>query len=281
MGRKTYEELDFTDDFLFCKIMMNNEDLCIELVELITGRKIRTILHPQDQKAIRLTRDGKGVRLDVYFEDTDNVVYDIEMQAEKKKNLPKRIRYYQGMIDLNILAKGGKYADLKESYVIFICTFDEFEKGRHVYSFENLCKEDPSIRLEDGAHKIILCARGTMDDCSEKMKDFLAYVAGEETNGELSDRLREEVKRSKSEEKWRAEYMLYLDRLREEYDEGFEAGEAAGKAKGEAEREKLFAEREKLSVEREKLSDENKSLTNEVMQLKAELEKYKSKVVQV
>ena len=61
--------------------------------------------------------------------------------------------------------------------------------------------------------------------------------------------------------------MLYLDRLREEYDEGFEAGEAAGKAKGEAEREKL--------------SDENKSLTNEVMQLKAELEKYKNKVDQV
>ena len=113
----------------------------------------------------------------------------------------------------------------------------------------------------------ILRARGTIDDCSEKMKDFLAYGAGEETKGELSDRLREEVKRSKSEEKWRAEYMLYLDRLREEYDEGFEAGEAAGKAKGEAEREKL--------------SDENKSLTNEVMQLKAELEKYKNKVDQV
>ena len=52
-----------------------------------------------------------------------------------------------------------------------------------------------------------------MDDCSEKMKDFLAYVAGEETKEELSDRLREEVKRSKSEEKWRAEYMLYLDNL--------------------------------------------------------------------
>ena len=28
---KRYEELTFTDDFMFCKIMMNNEDLCREL----------------------------------------------------------------------------------------------------------------------------------------------------------------------------------------------------------------------------------------------------------
>jgi hypothetical protein len=109
-----------------------------------------------------------------------------------------------------------------------------------------------------------------MDDCSEKMMDFLAYIAGEQTQGDLSDRLREEVKRSKSEEQWRVEYMLYLDRLREEYDEGFEAGDAAGVVKGEA----------KGEAERKKLSDENKTLTDEVIQLKAELEKYKSKAVQ-
>ncbi len=113
MGRKTYDELDFTDDFLFCRILMENEDLCIELVEMITGRKIRSVLHPQDQKAIQLTRDGMGIRLDVYFEDEDNVIYDIEMQTEKKEDIPKRSRYYQGLIDLNILSKGEKYNKLK------------------------------------------------------------------------------------------------------------------------------------------------------------------------
>ena len=33
---KSYDELDFSDDFLFCHILMANEDLCIELVEMIT-----------------------------------------------------------------------------------------------------------------------------------------------------------------------------------------------------------------------------------------------------
>ena len=37
--------------------------------------------------------------------------------------------YYQGMIDLNILEKGEDYRNLKKSYVIFICTFDQYGKG--------------------------------------------------------------------------------------------------------------------------------------------------------
>ncbi len=222
MKEKSYDELDFTDDFLFCKIMIENEDLCIEMAEMITGRKIKTLVFTEDQKTIRLTRNGKGVRFDVYFEDDEKVIYDIEMQATKKKALPKRARYYQGMIDLNVLTRGGKYSLLRESYIIFICTFDEFGKGRHKYSFENVCLEDPEVKLEDGTHKIFLCAAGTMDDCSDKMKDFLDYIAGGTKSGVLSDRLRTEVEKSKSNEKWRLDYMTLEEKFRDKIDEGKE-----------------------------------------------------------
>nr|WP_308648412.1 hypothetical protein [uncultured Agathobacter sp.] len=37
---KEYEELNFTDDFMFCKVMTNNPDLCHELLELIIGHRI-------------------------------------------------------------------------------------------------------------------------------------------------------------------------------------------------------------------------------------------------
>ena len=60
MREKTYDELEFTDDFLFCHILMENEELCIELVEMITGRKIKSIVRLEGQKSIRLTYDGKG-----------------------------------------------------------------------------------------------------------------------------------------------------------------------------------------------------------------------------
>ena len=80
--------------------------------------------------------------LPCYNSDT---VYNIEMQNGHHKNLPKRTRYYQGMIDLNLLDKGMDYTQLKQSFVIFVCTFDPFHIGRHVYTFENRCVEDPNL----------------------------------------------------------------------------------------------------------------------------------------
>lgn len=230
MGTKTYDELDFTDDFLFCRILEEKEDLCIDLAELITGRKIKSIVRPESQKSIRLTRDGKGVRFDVYFADDEETVYDIEMQTVKRKGLPKRSRYYQGMIDLNVTSRKMKYHELPESYIIFICTFDEFNRGRHVYTFENRCIEDPTLGLDDGSHKIFLCAKGTEDDCSEKMKEFLDYVAGKGVCGELSRKLEEEVQHSKSQEKWRLDYMTLEEKYEEKYEEGMEKGKAEEKA---------------------------------------------------
>jgi len=257
MSEKTYDELEFTDDFLFCHILMENEDLCIELVEMITGRKIKSIIKPESQKAIRLTYDGKGVRFDVYFEDEENVIYDIEMQASKKYNLRKRSRYYQGMIDLNILGKSKDYETLKDSYIIFICTFDEFGDGRHIYTFENVCMENPEIKLDDGAHKIFLCAGGDKDDCSEKMKDFLDYIASKKISGELSKRLQDEVEKSRRHEEWRADYVTLLEHYQEKYDEGFKEGQK----NIEKERQNTEAER-KRADEAENRADEAENRAN-------------------
>ena len=55
---KAYDELGFTDDFIFCAILVDNEDLCKELVEMITGRRISTVLYAEGQKSIKKTRDG-------------------------------------------------------------------------------------------------------------------------------------------------------------------------------------------------------------------------------
>ena len=37
---KRYEELSFTDDFMFCKILELHPELCRELLELILGRSV-------------------------------------------------------------------------------------------------------------------------------------------------------------------------------------------------------------------------------------------------
>ncbi len=104
--------------------------------------------------------------MDVYVMDNREIVYDIEMQIRDTKELPKRSRYYQGMMDLQIIDKGEYYKKLNKSYIIFICLFDVYGKGRHRYTFENMCKEDKSISMGDDTAKIFLNAKGTMNDIS-------------------------------------------------------------------------------------------------------------------
>ena len=132
---KKYEELDITDPFIFAKVMSEKE-LCKPLLENILNIKIRDIVYVDYEETIQMTAKSKGIRLDIYLEDDDNTVFNLEMQTTTYKELPKRLRYYQGIIDLNMIEKGESYDILKESYVIFICTFDFFEKGRSVYEFE-------------------------------------------------------------------------------------------------------------------------------------------------
>ena len=96
---KNYDELELKDDFMF-GMVMRNPKYVKPFLEAILKIKIRKVVYPESQKAIDLSANAKGVRL--------------EMQTTHKKDLPKRMRYYQGMIDLNILNKGESYCNLKK-----------------------------------------------------------------------------------------------------------------------------------------------------------------------
>ena len=41
----------------------------------------------------------RSIRMDVYAMDEDGIIYNSEMQKQLKYDLPKRSRYYQGMLD--------------------------------------------------------------------------------------------------------------------------------------------------------------------------------------
>ena len=96
----------------------------------------------------------------MYADDEHGTVYNVEMQTTDNKNLPKRSRYYQGQMDMAALKTGEDFARLPQSIVIFICTFDPFERGLCCYRFENFCCDDKDLPLNDGAVKINLNSRG-------------------------------------------------------------------------------------------------------------------------
>ncbi len=171
------KDLPFSNSFMFAKVM-SEEPLCKEMLQRILGVKIRKIKYIEPERSIINLKDAKGVRLDVYVEDSENTVYDIECQTTDTHELPKRSRYYQSQIDCALLEKGYHYSQLKKSYVIFICTFDLFEKGRHVYDFTRRCVGDDDLELKDDTHILFLNATGKEDDCSPKLRKILDYMNG-------------------------------------------------------------------------------------------------------
>ena len=215
---------------------MQDAELCKELLQRILPElEIDHVEYPEAQKSIKTDVDAKSVRLDVYVRDGKGTVYDIEMQVADTMELPKRSRYYQSMIDLQMIDKGQHYKELKPSYIIFICSFDLFEKGRHVYTFKNICEEDNSLPLEDGTVKLFLNAAGSQDDVSKELKAFLDYVAGKESEDDFVKRLDEAVREARKNREWRHEYMTLLMRDQENIEKGMEKGMRKGMEKGKIE----------------------------------------------
>lgn len=246
---KAYEELQFTDDFLFCKVLANNPDLCHKLLELVLDRKIGDFVRLDKQQPIEITSDGKGVRFDIYCEDEQNTVFDCEMQTSSNRNLPKRARYYQGMIDLNLIERGADYNDLKNSYIIFICPFDVFGKGLHRYTFTNRCSEDLTLQLGDDSTKLFLCAGSNKDGLSEEMKDFLSYLSGGMGTSRFVKALDDAVCKARNHEEWRLEYMTLLMRDQEMIRKGREEGREKGREEGRAELIKSMLQNGKTAEE--------------------------------
>ena len=226
MGFKRYEELTFTDDFMFCKVLEQDEELCRELVEVILDTKIEIVKGVRRQQPIEITPDGRGVRLDVRMEG-DDTIYELEMQNGHRAHLPKRARYYQALTDLDMMERGTKYPDLQDSVLIFICTFDPLGQGRSRYIVKRTVEDEPDLEYNDGARIVYLSALpGGRDQLSDGLKAFLDYVGGEAPNSGFTRRVDEAIQRARSQREWRKEYML----LSEIRDEGREEGRAEERA---------------------------------------------------
>ena len=83
---------------------MSDNEIWKELLERLLEIDIEKIEMPENQKTIDLLLESKGIRLDIYVKDESNTVYNVEMQRGKHRNIPKRLRYYQGNIDLDLIS---------------------------------------------------------------------------------------------------------------------------------------------------------------------------------
>ena len=123
-----------------------------DILEIILGREVVLKLLPQTEKEQRSHPLNRYVRLDVWAMDEEDTVYNTEVQKENTGNLPKRSRFYQALIDSNLLAPGEVgFQKLNPCISSCICPFDLFGYGLYRYTFRMQCEEVPELSLKDDA----------------------------------------------------------------------------------------------------------------------------------
>ena len=202
-----WNSLTLANNFIFCKVLEENPDVCKELLEMLLDIKIDRIEQPKSEQTFKTDFDSRGIRLDVYVKDGTGRCFDIEIQTSNYMRLEKRARYYQGLMDVDSIQSGQEYSALKDSYVIFLCLGDAFGHRLPVYTFRYRAEEDKNILRNDGTVNIFFNA--TMYDKmqSENLRSFFKYLCGKNSDDNFTDRLSALVERVKMNAQWRHRYM--------------------------------------------------------------------------
>ena len=265
--RKTLQDLTIKDNFLFGAVMQV-EDNCKGFLELVLGFPIAHVVVSKE-KSMVYHPEYKGVRLDIYAEDENHTHYNVEMQMRKKRALGKRSRYYHSQMVMEALESGEDYETIPDSFVIFVCDFDPFDKELYCYTFGSECEEDKEVELDDGCHTIFLSTRGNNDgDVSPELVRFLRFVTAdlEESERDFEDglvrRFQETIREIKADREMGGRYMIFEEMLREEKQEGRLEGRLEGIHAGklEAKRESVLELLEELGEIPQALQDRIESL---------------------
>ena len=235
------------------------EEVCRILLRTILGRPFGKIRIVPQKPFLGPDVDRHGIRLDAYIEDWSTLssdianaelcpdIYDIEPnKTSEKAMLPKRMRYYHGLIDSHLLDTGKTYDTLPSVFIITILPYDPFGQNRMVYTIKNCCVEVPELPYDDGAVKIFLYTKGTEGNPGKELRDMLKYIE-ETTEQNITNPdiavIHEAVSQAKQSREvginymksWEWEDMIRKEATAEGLAEGREKGLAEGREKGLAE----------------------------------------------
>ena len=239
MEQKPLKDLNLLDRFLFSQAA-DDPDTMRDMLEIILGREVVLKLLPQTEKEQRTHPLNRYVRLDVWAMDEEERIYNTEVQREDTGNLPKRSRFYQALIDSNLLKPGEVgFQRLNPVYIILICPFDLFGYGLYRYTFQMQCKEVPGLSLQDDAIRIFLNTRGQhAEGVPQELIELLRYM--EHTTEEVSasctseriHNIQKRIHAIKSSEKIGVKYMQAWEEKILEQEKAREEGHASGLREG-------------------------------------------------
>ena len=232
------EDLTLLDRFLFSETIEDPRNLQI-ILEIILGKEVLLKYLPQPEKEQKKSPLYRYIRLDVWSEDLAHTVYDVEVQKKDTRNLPRRSRFYQSLMDGRLLKPGeSDFNQLKDVCLIIIAPFDIFGYEKYQYTFEMRCREVPELAMEDGALRIFLNTHGkNPEEVSPELVELLDYMehSNQKTSSYQSSRVRELQKNVNTiveNEEMGVRFMQAWEELLLERQEGREEGLQLGRQEG-------------------------------------------------
>ena len=253
------------DDDFMSKVF--EDKACAEfLLQIILQRHDLKVQSVQGQYDIK-NLQGRSIRLDILAVDSNNRIYNIEIQRSDRGADAKRARYNSSLIDANITEAGDKYDALSETYVIFITENDVMKGKQPIYPVERyITIGEEKVLFGDGSHILYVNGKYRGDDEVGKLMHDFSCTDPDDMNYEI---LAKKARYFKQDEKGVATMCKLMEDMRNEA-----AHEAAHKAERESARKtaKRFLKMGKLS--HEEIADgtgfpleEVKALEEEIMQL--------------
>ncbi|MCD8091098.1 MAG: Rpn family recombination-promoting nuclease/putative transposase [Clostridiales bacterium] len=179
----------FDDDF-FGAVFEHNYECTELLLNIVLNRndiKVKTIIRQREIKSL----EGHSIRLDISAEDSENNLYNCEIQREDQGNLRLRSRYYSSLLDSTLLKKGESYDKLVPTYVIFFTEKDTVGDGKALHHYMMKDADDNSP-LGDNRHIYFINGEYNNEEqpIGKLMHDFKCKSADEMYFDVLAKRVR-------------------------------------------------------------------------------------------
>lgn len=231
---KPWKDLTFSDNFIFCKVMLDKE-LCKRFIEILLDIKVSKIKYLNTENHIENFYDSHGIRLDVYVKDSKRI-FDLEIQTGNYEDLLLRARYYQSGSDVNTTKRKTQYKNLKETFILFICLEDPFGAGIPVYTKYTKFLETDTVPYDDKSHAVFYNASAYKKVTNnDELKAVLRFVYKNQPDSEFTNKLKASSQEAKAHSEWEDDYMYFIDILEEEKYKARKEARAEGRAEGKAE----------------------------------------------
>lgn len=141
-------------DDIFMSVFFDNEPSCVEdILDAVLPFKA-TVESVTTQYRYNNVY-GHSVTFDIWARDSENKIYDIEIQKSSKGATPQRARFHSSLLDTEALEKNSDYDTINETYVIFITETDVLGENKPLYRIERTI-QGSGRTFNDGSHIIYI-----------------------------------------------------------------------------------------------------------------------------